>query len=365
MKSPAAELLDLPPFGLTQAEKSQALLPRLRALTLHHYQACAPYRNILDRVYGGLDALRWERLEDVPFFPVSLFKSRELKSIPEPQVVKVLTSSGTTGQQVSRIYLDAETAQVQSAVLVKVAQHFLGKERLPMVILDHAGVVKERNSYSARGAGIMGMVQFGYRPFYALREDMSLDEPGLGAYLEAMKGRRILLFGFTYMVWRHFVLALEERGLELDLSNGILIHSGGWKKLQDSTVSPETFRERIKARTGIESVINFYGMVEQVGGVYFENPLHYLHTPIYSDVIVRDPVSLEPLPEGAVGVIQVLSSIPVSYPGHSLLTEDLGVVRGADLPGLAMKGRCFEVLGRVPQSELRGCSDTFQTVGAA
>ena len=57
---------------------------------------------------------------------------------------------------------------MQSAVLVKVAQRFLGKDRLPMVILDHAGVVRDRRSFSARGAGILGMAQFGHRPFYAL-----------------------------------------------------------------------------------------------------------------------------------------------------------------------------------------------------
>ncbi len=99
-------------------------------------------------------------------------------------MLKVLTSSGTTGQEPSRVFLDAETASVQSAVLVKVAQHFLGKERLPMVILDHAGVVRDRRSSSARGAGILGMAQFGHRPFFALREDMSLNEEGLQAYLD-------------------------------------------------------------------------------------------------------------------------------------------------------------------------------------
>jgi hypothetical protein len=106
-------------------------------------------------------------------------------------------------------------------------------------------------------------------------------------------------------------------------------------------------------------VINFYGMVEQVGGVYFENPMHHLQAPIYSEVIVRDPVTLQPVPDGEPGLLQVLSCLPVSYPGHSLLTEDLGVIRGSDPDGTGMGGRSFEVLGRVPKAELRGCSDTF------
>ena len=359
MTSPARALMDLPPFGLSQAEKRARLLPMLRGLTSHHTERCAPYRNVLNGVFGGAERLRIERLEDVPFLPVSLFKTHVLSSVPESEVIKVLTSSGTTGQQPSRIFLDAETASAQSAVLVKVAQHCLGKERLPMVILDHPGVVRDRNSRSARGAGILGMAQFGHRPFYALREDMSLDEEGLLAYIEQAAGRRMLLFGFTFMVWQYLIQVLEREGRRLDLKGGILVHSGGWKKLQEAAVDPRAFRERVRAATGVQQVINFYGMVEQVGGVYFENPIHYLHAPIYSEVIVRDPVTLAPLPDGEPGLIQVLSCLPTSYPGHSLLTEDLGVIRGVDPEGTGMGGRCFEVLGRVPKAELRGCSDTF------
>lgn len=359
MTSPARALMELPPFGLSQAEKRARLLPMLRELTAHHAARCETYRNVLDRVFGGADQLRIERIEDVPYLPVMLFKSHPLSSVPDSEVVKVLTSSGTTGQEPSRVFLDAETASVQSAVLVKVAQHFLGRERLPMVIVDHPGAVRDRRHHSARGAGILGMMQFGHRPFYALGDDMSLNEDGLRAYLEGAAGRRTLLFGFTFMVWQYLVRALERAGRRLELPGGVLVHSGGWKKLQDEAVDPATFRDRVRAATGVEQVINFYGMVEQVGGVYFENPIHYLQAPIYSEVIVRDPVTLVPVPDGQPGLVQVLSCLPTSYPGHSLLTEDLGVIRGADAEGTGMGGRYFEILGRAPKAELRGCSDTF------
>jgi len=166
-----------------------------------------------------------------------------------------------------------------------------------------------------------------------------------------------VLFGFTFMVWQYFVEALEKLGTTLSMPGAIMFHSGGWKKLEVMKVSLDEFRRRVYAVTGIERVINYYGMVEQVGSVYIENPLHFLHASIYSDVIIRDPNTLEPLPPGRPGIVQVVSALPSSYPGHSLLTEDIGVVEGSDYPG--MGGQYFRIIGRVPRAELRGCSDTF------
>jgi Acyl-protein synthetase, LuxE len=352
-------MLEGPPFGLDQSQKQDLLLLRLRDLTNHHYHKSPVYRNILEGVFGGQKALEFDRVEDAPFLPVSLFKTHELLSVPSADVVKVLTSSGTTGQAVSKIFLDRDTAQLQERVLVKIVQHFLRKERLPMVIIDNESVIRNRQSYSARGAGILGMIQFGRRPFYALRDDMSLDMDGLLNYLEGAKSNRIFFFGFTYMVWQYFVLVLEQMKVRLNLTDSVLIHSGGWKKLQDLSVSAKEFRARVESSTGIQNTINFYGMVEQVGSVFFENDLHYLHASNYSDIIIRDPVTLKPLPDGEVGLVQLVSMLPTSYPGHSILTEDLGVIRGVDDPSLEMRGRFFEILGRVPRSELRGCSDTF------
>jgi phenylacetate-coenzyme A ligase PaaK-like adenylate-forming protein len=353
-------LLEAGPYGLSQGEKRALLEERCRELTRHHYRHCEPYRMILDRLFGGEAALDFERLEDMPFLPVSLFKTRELRSVSPDSVVKTLTSSGTTGQAVSRIFLDADTARLQSRTLVTLMQHFLGKERRPLVFLDHSGVIRDRRSSSARGAGILGMLPFGRKPFYALSEDMSLDLAGLRRYLEENREQSPVFFGFTFMVWRYFIEALEGLGESLAVPEAVLLHSGGWKKLVEASVSPEEFRRRVLAATGIERVINYYGMVEQVGSVFFENALHALHASVYSDVIVRDTNTLEPLPPGEKGLIQVVSALPTSYPGHSLLTEDLGVVLGCDNPEAGMAGQYFRSLGRLPRAELRGCSDTFQ-----
>ncbi|HWA10167.1 MAG TPA: hypothetical protein VG838_12010 [Opitutaceae bacterium] len=353
------ELLAGPPFGLADAGKSAALLPILDAVTRHHYAKSAVYRRVVDAAFGGLKPSPYTALAELPFVPVSLFKRHELSSVPAGEVFRVLTSSGTTGSAVSRVLLDRATAARQAKVLVRIMQQFIGKERLPMVVLDHEAVIKDRESFSARGAGILGLMQFGRQPIYALRPDMSFDFDRVAAYLEANRGRPALFFGFTFMAWKHAIEALRRAGRSLPRNDGILIHSGGWKKLEAERIGAGAFAAEARQALGVARVINFYGMVEQVGSVFFENPLGRLHTPVFADVIVRDPLTLEPLPAGRPGLLQVISVLPESYPGHSLLTEDLGAWDGVDDPAAGMAGRFFHVTGRAPSVEIRGCSDTY------
>jgi hypothetical protein len=87
----------------------------------------------------------------------------------------------------------------------------------------------------------------------------------------------------------------------------------------------------------------------------------FLHCPNFADIVIRNPLNLELAEFNEEGVIQVLSILPVSYPGHSLLTEDLGTIHGEDDCTCGRKGKYFTVSGRMPLAELRGCSDTRVT----
>jgi hypothetical protein len=109
---------------------------------------------------------------------------------------------------------------------------------------------------------------------------------------------------------------------------------------------------------GIRRIHNFYGMVEQIGSVFLECSEGLLHAPNMADVIVRDPHTWREAGVGETGVAQVVSALPTSYPGHSLLTEDLAEVVAVDDCACGWRGKAFRVHGRVLRAELRGCSDT-------
>ncbi|WP_438918899.1 acyl-protein synthetase [Kosakonia cowanii] len=351
------EMLAIAPYSLAREEKRALQLARLKTLTAHHYAHCAPYRQMLDA--QGIAPQAINAPEEIPFLPVSLFKTLTLKSVADEEVVKTMTSSGTTGQQVSRIFLDKTTAAMQQKTLVKIVSHFTGAGRMPMLIIDSPDVLKDRLHFSARGAGILGFSLFGADRAWALDEEMNLNVAAIEAFLEKHRGKRILMFGFTFMVWQHFYKALAASGKRLALDNALLIHGGGWKKLQNEAVSPAEFARRLQAVCGLPAVHDYYGMVEQTGSISMQCEEGHLHSSIFSDVIIRNTADFSCAPVGERGIVQVLSLLPESYPGHSLLTEDEGVLLGEDDCPCGRKGKYFHLFGRLKKAELRGCSDTY------
>lgn len=345
-------LLKEPMYGLSQADKERRLAEVAQLLHRYHRHHCEAYRNITAACEDNPNGYG-----DFPFLAVRLFKLLTLRSVSEQAVFKMLRSSGTTGQITAKVVLDKATSARQSKALVTIMQQFIGKQRLPMLIIDSPEVLKSPQ-LSARGAGVGGMAFFGRQHTYALNADMSLNADAVMAFADKYRGQPVLLFGFTFMVWLHFVKALENSGLQPDLSDGVLIHSGGWKKLQAQSVDNSLFKSVIQKVTGVSRVHNFYGMAEQVGSVFVECERGHLHAPVLADVIVRDPHTLTVAAHGENGLLQVLSVLPTSYPGFSLLTEDLGRILGEDDCPCGRKGRYFEITGRLPKAEVRGCSDT-------
>lgn len=349
-------IIDILPFSLTKSKKAALYADALHELTKHHYANCPQYRKILDTL--GFNPNIKRAVEEMPFIPARLFKDYELLSVGKSQIIKTVTSSGTTGQSVSRISLDRITAANQIKVLAKIVSDFTGAKRLPMLIIDTRSTVKDRNFFSARAAGILGFSMFGCDVTYALNEDMQLNFDVVDAFYNKYKDGNILLFGFTYMIWEYFYKKLVKLGKQLALENAILIHGGGWKKLGEEAVDNDTFKRSLKNVSKIKRVYNYYGMVEQAGSIFMECEAGYLHSSIFSDVIIRHTdFSVRGMHEA--GLVQLVSLLPLSYPGHNILSEDTGEIIGEDDCSCGRLGKYFKIHGRIKNAEIRGCSDTY------
>jgi len=350
------ELLALDPFALSQSAKVPCFAAALAELTRHHRDHCADYARILDVL--GFDADGPHPVQDFPALPARLFKRLRLQSVPDEDVHKVLTSSGTSGQAPSRIVLDATTAGLQTRILARIVGDFIGKARLPMLIVDAPGTMKKGTGFSARAAAIQGFSIFGRNPAYALTDDGALDWDNLDRFLAAHGHGPMLIFGFTFMVWQNFVQVLRGMGRRLPMDQAVLIHGGGWKRLADQAVDDSAFKAGLERVSGVTRVHNYYGMVEQTGSIFMQCAAGRLHCPVQADILIRDS-HLAPVPDGQRGLVQLLSLLPKSYPGHVLLSEDEGTVTGVDDCPCGRPGKTFVIHGRTAMAEIRGCSDAI------
>lgn len=355
--SAVSELVALPPFVGDAKSNRAKLLQLVSDLTDFHAIHCEPYQKIVDVLFPERSCAKV--LSDIPYIPVRLFKTLTLRSIATNEVMKTMTSSGTSGMATSQVYLDRDTASLQTKALAQTMSSILGTVRVPMLIVDSPSTTTDRNSFSARGAGVRGFSMFGRPVVYALDGAMNLRIDDVKKFADSYGGGRVLLFGFTSVVWEHLLEKLHQLEVRINLSRAVLVHGGGWKKLASVAVSPEEFAQRAKRALGVDRVINYYGMVEQTGSIFLECENGFLHASTYGDIIVRDDTTYLPLPCGEEGLIQSISALPISYPGHSVLTEDRGVALGQDDCFCGRSGTYFRVLGRIKDAEVRGCSDAY------
>ena len=298
-----------------------------------------------------------DKLEEFPMIPVRLFKKFDLKSISENKIVKRLVSSGTSSQELSKIYLDKINANNQMKVLRKIMSTILGNKRLPMLIIDQNPGIIDRSIFDARTTAIYGFSIFGTNHCYVLNKKNKIDYKSLNNFLEKYGKSKFFVFGFTSLVYENLINKLTTRLLKSNFKNGILLHGGGWKKIEKFKIDSKLFKRKLIKKINLNKIYNYYGLVEQAGSIFIESrKCGYFHTSVYSDIFVRDK-NFNVLKNKKKGLIQLLSLLPTSYPGHNILTEDIGEIIGEDNCKCGLTGKYFLVYGRAKEAEVRGCSD--------
>ncbi len=322
----------------------------LKSLNNHHLNKCKEYKKIIKNIYNKkIYRSNYSNM----MLPISLFKNFELKSIPNDEIFRIMLSSGTSGLQ-SKIFLDKENALKQKIILHKIVSEYLGSERLPMLIIDKNPKFS-KDKMTAKEAAIIGFSIFGKDHTYLLDESENINFRDLNNFLEKNQNKKFLIFGFTSQIFENLI----EKKIpnNIDMSNAICLHGGGWKKIEKKKISKTSFKKKLSDKFGINTVINYYGLIEQTGSIFLESPeCGFFHTSIFSDIIIRDPM-FNIRKSKQKGLVQLISVLPTSYPGHNILTEDIGEIVGENDCFCGKGGKYFLIHGREKKSEIRGCSD--------
>lgn len=333
--------------------KKKNFLKEILLIMKSHYKINLKYKRFLDNSLTNLKKI--SEIENLPFLHVNVFKFYNLVNVSNKKIVTKLHSSGTTGQNRSKIFLDKKNTILQKKTLLDLLKANISKERLPMVILDKNPIFSERSNYSAKIAAIFGFSLIGKSYFYLLDKKGEIDYKGFILFLKKNKNKKLFLFGFTYDVYLNLIKRFKFK-YKIDLSKAILLHGGGWKKMNHLKISKNLFNLKLKKKFNIKKIINYYGIVEQTGSVFFEcASCNKLITNQYADIIIRNK-NLEPCEKNIKGQIQLLSIVPRSYPGNSILTEDLGIIYKSKCK-FHKEYKSFNVIERIKKVEVRGCSD--------
>jgi hypothetical protein len=349
-----SQLLELSPYG---ARRDAEFLNEMNELTRLHIERSPA----LARVWRNWRAA--DQVEEIPFLHVGVFKSIDFRqNQPGRRFVRTLESSSTTGSNPSRIPLDEESSGLQARSVAAILSDFVGGGKRPLLVIDSGQSLRMSGAVSARIAAALSLRPLASDLFFLL------DSQGSGIAGETLKRAvddaktggtsELLVYGFTWALWQTWEQILADAELSRLIAGVRLtfLHSGGWKKLENQKVSRNEFDTMLRA-SGAEGsrVLDFYGLVEQVGVVYPLCESGSRHVPVWADVFVRDSYTMHSLTDEP-GQLALMNCLAKGAPYHSVLTEDLGRIIPGDCP-CGRSGKRFELLGRIPKSELRGCAN--------
>jgi len=357
MESKIENLFEFDPYSLTQNEKDVVFYDAMNESIKFHYEKSDEFRKLCNN--RNFSPNKEFLLQEIPFLPVSLFKTFQLKSVPDSDIIKTVYSSATTSNSPSIIFLDQTTSKRQTKVLVSIMKDFLENKK-KFLIIDQKSDLNNTTEVKSRESAIRGFFPFMESMNFGLDSKLKLDI----SLFEELKDREICIMGFTWLLYTTITENENNdtiRQFFRSMKNTKIIHIGGWKKLSDNQVSKEEFNQKISEffNCEIENIIDIYGMTEQLGTIYPDCAAGNKHVSVFSEIFIRNIETLEIENEGKSGFIQLVSPIPHSYPGVSLLSDDIGKILGVDNCPCGRKGKYFRFEKRTEQADIKGCGDTI------
>ena len=328
-----------------------------------HYAHCGEYRDILDHFGFRPEQLQTvEDLVDLPFIPTLYFKSHRLFSMPPERMLIKATSSGTQGKK-SEIGFEASGLWCGFRMVMKIVtyHHFLSFTPTNYLVLGYQPHKSNQTAVAKTAFGYTFMAPAIHRE-YALKygkDGYYVDFDGLIGALERYSRSRWPVRFMGFPAYTYFLMEkMQERGLRYPLpKNSKIFLGGGWKQFYREQVDKQDFYAKAWECFGIpeEHVYESFGAVEHP--IYYADcKNHHFHVPVYSRVIIRDVNTLKPVPNGTIGLVNLLTPMVHSVPILSIMTDDLGILHDGQNCGCGATSPWLEIIGRVGMTDIKTCA---------
>ena len=349
------------PYDLPRSD--DLFLRACRDNCAYHIAHCPGYRDICAHLGFAPEQLQTiDDLAKIPVLPTLFFKRKALFSMPEWRMAMKVTSSGTSGK-FSRVGFDWGCILAEAPMIVRLGlRHGLASLKPAHYVV--LGYKPHKSNRTGVTRTMFGLTHFAppLSRTYALNMVDGAYVPNLDAVAKALKKLASSPFptrvvGFPSYLW-FGLQRMEELGLKVKLPKGSrIILAGGWKQHYAQEVDKATLYALVEQVLGIPDhhINELFGAVEHP---IFYNACknHHFHIPIYGRVIIRDPDTLEPLPMGRVGLINLISPLMTATPTLSVMTDDLGYLTPGEDCGCGIKSPYLTILGRVGMQDIQTCA---------
>jgi len=289
------------------------------------------YRSFCDLLYKHPSDIT--TIEEIPFLPISFFKSHEVVT-SQKKTEAVFTSSGTTGSITSKHHVK-DLSLYKTSFQKGFTQAYGAIEEYVILALLPSYLERE-------GSSLVYMVDHLIKA--SLHEDSGFYLDDYFALSEKLKkldasGKKILLIGVSFAL-----LDLIEND-SFSLKNTIVMETGGMKGKRKEMIREE-LHEVLSKGFGVSHIHSEYGMTELLSQAYSKGNGVFT-TPPWMKVFTRDPEDpLTILPPSKTGGLTIIDLANI-YSCSFIATQDLGKIH---------PDGSFSILGRFDNSDIRGCN---------
>jgi len=272
-------------------------------------------------------------INKIPFLPISFFKTKKILSTDKFE--KVFYSSGTTTNSRSKHFISSLKLYQKS---------FINNFKLNYSdITQYTILALLPNYYDNKDSSLIYMIEKLIKLSKSKESGFFLDDyVNLSRKLielDTKKERKTILIGVPYAL-----LDMIDFN-QLQLNNTIIMETGGMKGRRKEMVRTE-LHEKLKRGFGVSKIHSEYGMTELLSQAYSKGD-GIFKTPSWMKVIIRDINDAQNLDfnkkSGAINIIDLANYNSCSF----IATDDMGKYINNDE---------FELIGRVDNSDIRGCN---------
>ena len=313
-----------------------------KALNIFNFQAekNAVYKKYLEQLRVHPENVK--NISQIPFLPIEFFKSRKVitKSKVKNQKSKVFLSSGTASENRSKHFVS--DIRLYEKSFRKCFDIFYGD------VKQYAILALLPSYYENKNSSLLYMVNDLIKRskkkvsrFYKSDEQEILSDTINKLLLQKKK---IILFGVSF--------ALLDFLPQIKGNEDLIVAETGGMKGRREEITREELHKTLCEKFGVKKIHSEYGMTELLSQAYSKgNGIFY--SPPWMKVFVRDvndpmeiinyKLKIKNEISGAINIIDLANINSCSF----IATQDAGKV---------YRDGSFEVLGRMDNSDLRGCN---------